>query len=347
MRRFLTIGAGFWSRVQLAAWGELAAQDVACVGVCDTDRDRAEALARRHGIDAAFDDPAAAIDALKPDFVDIVTPPDTHRPLVELAARKGVRGIVCQKPLAPTMEDAQAMADVCRDAGAALFVHENWRFQTPLRALKAVLDTGAIGDVFRARLSMVSGFPVFDNQPLLARLERFLLADMGVHTLDTARYLFGEATWLAARIQRVHPAIAGEDVATVLLATASGATVDIHMAFAQNPLGPDECFPQTLAFVEGTRGAIRLDPGYRLRVTTAAGTRSRRVPPPTYPWADPAYAVVQASVVDCCADLLAGLRGQSGRGETRADDNLRTLALVFGAYDCAASGQTLTLGNTP
>lgn len=345
MKRFALVGAGFWSRTQLAAWQELAATgaDIACVAVCDTDPERARDLARRHGIAQTFDDPEAMIDALQPDFVDIVTPPDTHRPLVEMAARKGVRGIVCQKPLAPTLDDARAMADTCRDAGTALFVHENWRYQTPIRALKDALDSGAIGRVFRARIAMVSGFPVFDNQPLLAQLERFLLADMGVHTLDTARFLFGEATWLVARTQRVHPHIAGEDVATVLLQTASGATVDIHMGFAQNPLGPDECFPQTLCFLEGTRGAIRLDPDYWLRVTTDSGTLSRRVPPPLYPWADPAYAVVQSSAVACCADLLAGLRGEPGRGETRADDNLETLKLVFGAYDSAASGQALTL----
>ena len=74
-----------------------------------------------------------------------------------------------------------------------LMVHENWRWQTPIRALKAVLDGGSVGRVFRARLTMVSGFDLFANQPFLAELEQFVLTDVGSHVLDVARFLFGEA----------------------------------------------------------------------------------------------------------------------------------------------------------
>jgi hypothetical protein len=88
---------------------------------------------------------------------------------------------------------------------------------------------------------------------------------------------------------------------------------------------------------------VRLGSGYDLRVTSGGQTVSCRVPPHHYPWADPAYDLVHASIVPCNADLLGGLRG--GRAETTGADNLETLRLVFGAYDLAAA-EAVALGES-
>jgi hypothetical protein len=64
--------------------------------------------------------------------------------------------------------------------------------------------------------------------------------------------------------------------------------------------------------------------------------------PPRCAWADPAYDVVHASIVSCQANLLAALRGQE-KAETAADDNLRTLRLVFGAYESARTNRVVDL----
>lgn len=95
-----------------------------------------------------------------------------------------------------------------------------------------------------------------------------------------------------------------------------------------------ECFPQTLAFIEGPLGSIELGSAYGLRVTTSRGTQVTRHPPPRHAWADPAYDLAHASIVPCHANLLAALRG-AGKAETTGEDNLKTLELVFGAYDSA------------
>ena len=65
---------------------------------------------------------------------------------------------------------AEQMVAACRQAGVSLFVHENWRWQPPLRQFQRVLAEGAIGAPFRARIEMISGFPVFDNSPSRALL---------------------------------------------------------------------------------------------------------------------------------------------------------------------------------
>jgi D-apiose dehydrogenase len=335
--RCAMIGAGFWARYQLSGWREAG---VECIAICNRTVAKAEAIAREFGIPAVFSDAGAMLEAVHPDFVDVVTDVDTHRRYVELAASRGLPA-VCQKPLAPTLADAEATVAACRSAGVPLFVNENWRWQTPIRQVEAALASGAIGKPFRARIDMISGFPVFANQPFLRTLEQFILTDLGSHVLDAARFLFGEASTLYCHTARVHPDIRGEDVATVMLRMHSGATVLVEMAYAENYLERDS-FPETFLFVEGDRGSIELGPGYWLRVTTAAGTHARRCPPPRYEWANPAYAIVHASIVPCQRNLAEALRGR-GKAETTGDDNLRTVRLVFAAYESARTGEVISL----
>jgi predicted dehydrogenase len=216
-------------------------------------------------------------------------------------------------------------------------VHENWRWQHPLRAFKRQLDAGRIGTPFRARIHYCSSFPVFVNQPFLRELEQFILTDIGTHILDVARFLFGEARTLYCQTQHVHrdlkhENVRGEDVATTVMAMESGLTLLCEMSYASRT--EQERFPETYVYVEGAHGELKLEPDYWIRETTADGTHARRVPPPRYDWADPAYDLIHASMPNCLADLLAGLRGE-GAAETTGADNLRTLQLVFGSYASA------------
>ena len=335
--RFAILGTGFWARYQLAAWREVPG--ARCVALYNRTIAKAEALAREFGVPAVYGDPEELVRREQPDFLDIITDVGTHRRLVELAAAHHTP-VICQKPMAPTLEDARAMVSACHAAGGPLFVHENWRWQTPLRALKQVLNAGRIGRVFRARITYSNSFPVFDNQPFLKELEQFILTDIGTHILDTARMLFGEASSLYCRTTRVHPDIKGEDVATVMLGLVSGATVTCEMSYASRV--EHDRFPETFVQVEGELGSIELGPDYWLRVTTAGGTLSQRFPPPFYAWADPRYALAQVAGVACNANLLGALRDEHS-AETTGEDNLKTLKLVFGSYKSAETGQLVVL----
>ncbi|MGE0132903.1 MAG: Gfo/Idh/MocA family protein [Blastocatellales bacterium] len=335
--RFAIIGTGFWSQFQLAAWRELGG--VECVALCNRIRDRAEDLARRFGVPAVYEDAREMLRRERLDFIDIITDVDTHSRFVHLAAEHRL-SVICQKPMAPTLAEAEAMTRVCREAGVGFFIHENWRWQTPIRELKKLLVSHRIGAVFRARIHFCSNFPVFDNQPFLKDLGQFILTDIGSHILDTARFLFGEVETLACQIHRVHRDIKGEDVATVMMKMESGATVVCEMSYASRL--EYERFPETYVYIEGEQGFIELGPDYWVRVTTADGTHARRYPPPRYAWADPAYDLVQASIVPCNADLLAALQGDKA-AETTGADNLKTMQLVFAAYESARANETVKL----
>jgi D-apiose dehydrogenase len=236
------------------------------------------------------------------------------------------------------MDDARAMVAACSEAGVPLMVHENFRWQSAIRAVKAVIDTGEIGDVFWGRVSFRSGYDVFSGQTYLAEGERFIIEDLGIHSLDIARYLFGDVATLAAHTRRVNPAIKGEDVATMLLGHASGMASVVDCSYAT--VLATERFPETIVEVDGAKGTIRLDGGYRMRVATRSGSRDEDVAPPLLPWASRPWHNIQESVFAIQQHWADCLR-TNREPDTSGGDNLKTLALVEAAYRSAASGATI------
>ncbi len=338
VKRFAILGTGFWARYQLSAWREL--DGAVCVAVYNRTRHKAEALAREFAIPSVYDDARMLLAREKLDFVDIITDVTTHADLVHAVAGQGIP-VICQKPMAQTLAQAEAMVGACHDAHVPLFIHENWRWQKPIRALKELLEAGQIGRVHRATITMVSGFPVFKNQPFLADLEQFVITDIGSHILDTARFLFGEADSLFCQTQRTLDWVKGENVATILLRMRTGQAVICNLGYAQNPL-EHECFPETLIHIEGSLGSLDLCPDFKIHLTTQTGTHITRHPPPHYDWAHPAYDLVHASAVPCNENILHAIRGGAS-AETTGEDNLHTVRLVFGAYESAALNQVVTL----
>ena len=334
--RFAVIGTGFWSHYQIAAWHEI--QGVELVAVYNRTPEKAEVVAKKFNIAKVYTSVEKLLDEESLDFVDIITNPDTHRPFTEIAATKGV-DVICQKPMAPTQADAKQMVKFCKQQQVRFFIHENFRFQMPIRRLKEAILSGVIGTPFKAKVSFCSAFPVFDNQPFLAELKHFILTDIGSHVLDICRFLFGEAKSLSCLIQRVNRSIQGEDVANVLMEMEDGLHCIVEMSYAS--ILEKEAFPQTLVMVEGNLGSLHLSHDYELRVTTRDGTLSSVIQPVLYSWADLEYAVVHSSIVDCNKDILKGLRGH--QAETTGEDNLKTVQLVWACYESAASKKTVFL----
>jgi D-apiose dehydrogenase len=147
--RFAVFGAGFWARFQLAGWKELPG--ATCVAIYNRTPSKAEALAQEFDVAAVYSDPLELFRREKLDFVDIVTDVDTHSRLVHMAVSHKLP-VVCQKPMAPALDVAAQMVKASADAGVPLFINENWRWQTPIRQMKSVLGSGAIGTPFERAL---------------------------------------------------------------------------------------------------------------------------------------------------------------------------------------------------
>ena len=325
------IGCGFFASNHLHAWQEI--DGARYIAVCDLDKGRAASVSSEFGIPAWYVDVEEMLQAEKPDFVDIVTQPATHRPLVELAARHGVH-VICQKPIAPTIQDAQAIVDACAAAQVQLMIHENFRWQTPMRETKVASEH--IGELFFGQISFRSAWDVYTTQPYLAKDERFIIYDLGVHLLDLARYFLGEVDQLTCQTQRVNPDIRAEDVATILLKMQSGATAIVDLSYFSKL--KHELFPQTLVHLEGTEGSVTLDRDYQLTVVRNGEVTRRSIPPRQFSWSEPPAMNIQESVVAIQQHWVDSMRDET-TPETSGMDNLRTIELVFGSYESTETGR--------
>ncbi|MBI1877787.1 MAG: Gfo/Idh/MocA family oxidoreductase [Chloroflexi bacterium] len=335
--KFAVFGTGFWSHYQIPAWFEVGG--VQLVAAYNRTVSKAEQVAQKFNVPRVYGDPEELLQKEKLDFIDIITEVPAHAPLVYLAAKYKVP-VICQKPMAADYETCQQMVRVCREAGILFMIHENFRWQTPMRALKKILDEGVIGQPFRAHIQFIHGLPfIFENQPFLKTLKRLALTDIGSHFLDLARFFFGEPRSLYGQIYRTRDDIEGEDVASVMLRM--GEVICVCES-SYSSTTEYSCFPETLIYIEGKKGTLELARDLWIRVTTDEGTLSRRYAPPRYPWANPDYDVVHASIVPCNANLLHALKtGQPA--ETSGEDNLKTMRLVYSAYESAERNQVVTL----
>ena len=325
------IGCGFFAQNHLHAWRDLKAEGVDLVAVCDTDAERAKAAAASFGVPRWYTDAREMLANEQLGLVDIATQMGTHLELVLLAIGHGVPTIV-QKPFGVDIAQVRQMVEASDRAGVFLAVHENFRFQKPLRRIREVLESGAIGKPSWARISFRTGYDIYTGQPYLSRQERFVLIDVGVHVLDVARALLGEVTHLTAELQRRNAAAIGEDTATMLLRHESGAVSVVECTYGSRRV-PDS-FPETLIEVEGERGAIASRIGNLVEVTIDGKMTSSSEDPEVLPWATRPWHVAQESVLATCRHMLEALR--AGRpAATSAADNLRTFALVEAAYQAA------------
>jgi D-apiose dehydrogenase len=334
--RFALAGTGFWARFQLHGWRELPGCE--CIALYNRTRSRAEALGRDFGISAIYDNYEQMLDQENLDFVDIVTGVEQHAEMARMAADRGLP-VVCQKPLSNDYGSAVTMVEHATARNTRLLVNENWRWQPQIRALAAAMQEHSLGRIWRAHIDYANSFPVFENQPFLRDVERFILNDIGTHLLDVMRFLFGEAKSVYAHTHRVNPGIKGEDAVTALFKMRCGMTVDVNLSYASRVKG--ESFPEVYITVEGEDSSVSLGPDFAVTLTTRDGETTSRHAPPVYAWADPQYGVVHASIVEAQRNLLADLRG-IGKAETTASDNLQTLALVEACYrsareDCVVS----------
>jgi D-apiose dehydrogenase len=329
--RIGVIGCGFYAQNHLNAWRDLAPDGAVLAAVCDIDPAKASSAGETFGV-PWYADVEKMLASEKLDAVDIVTRQDTHRPLAEVTIARGIATIV-QKPFAPTWEDATAIVEAARKAGVWLAVHENFRYQAPLRAIRKAIDSGAIGEPSWARITFRTGFDVYKTQPYFYDEERFVIADVGVHVLDVARFLLGDAVRISCETQRRNPKVRAEDTATMMLRHESGAVSIVEVTYEARRA--DDAFPETLMEIEGPRGSIIVTAGCRMKLTSDGKATEHDIGTPLLSWTSHPWHVSQEGALGACRHFLDCLQ-RGVPAETRGEDNLKTYALVDAAYRAAA-----------
>jgi predicted dehydrogenase len=341
------IGAGFiMADCHLVAYRQAGFNPVA---IASRTRDRAAAVAERHGIGRVYEDYRELLADPQVSVADIAVPPDVQLPVIREAVRHAgrLRGILAQKPLGASFAEAVEIERLCREAGVTLAVNQNMRYDQSIRACKSLLDRGDLGTPVFASIDM-RAIPHW--MPWQERLGWVTLRIMSIHHLDAFRYLFGDPERVFASIRpdpRTAKKFAHEDgLCLYILEYANGFRAaswdDVWAGPALEGAAPDISIRWR---VEGTEGLARGTigwPSYPQRTPSTLDFTTIHHPGR---WFQPRWNEVwfPDAFAGTMAQLLCALE-ENREPEISGRDNLKTMALVEACYVSAREHRAVELG---
>jgi predicted dehydrogenase len=258
------IGTGF-GKTQMPAFRD--SPDVEVVAVCSGQRARAEALAREFGVPAAYDDYRAMLAHQTLDIVSIVTPPSLHREMTLAAFAVGAH-VLCEKPMAMSAAEAQAMCDAAGAAQRIGMIDHEFRYQ-PWRAyVKQLIDDGYIGRPYHFNATNFQEFRADPARPFSwwsqAESGGGQLGAIGSHYVDAVHTFLGPIAEvcgvLDARLETRPAAAAGcaravtsDDNCAFLARLASGAVASVQLSSVTRPGGGEHIQ------IYGDHGSLLID----------------------------------------------------------------------------------------
>ena len=329
--RIGVVGAGFIVRdIQLVAYRNAGYH---VVGIASRSAEVAQEVATCRGIPRAYESISRLLEDPSIEVLDIAIPPDQQLNVVVEAVKQAdhIKGILCQKPLAVTLTDAQEIVRLCDDAGVKLAVNQNMRYDQSIRALKTLLRRGDLGEPVLATIEMRA---VPHWQDWLAGYNRLSLLNVSIHHLDCFRFLFGdpEGIFVSARKD---PRTRSKQMDGICLYTLEYANGFLASAWDDVWAGPDVVVKDWYIRwrVEGTEGVAQGTVGWPSYPNVQPSTidfRTKR---------QPGYVLSPRWKEVWFPDAFEGTMGQLldsiARGtepEISGRDNLGTMALIEAGY---------------
>ncbi len=337
------IGAGFIMKdCHLVAYRDAGFNPYA---ITSLSREESEAVAAEHNIPRVYDSWKDLIKDPEIEILDIAIPPDKQLEVVEAAAKESshIRGIQAQKPLAMNLKEAVKIVKVCKDAGITLGVNSNMRYDQSIRALKAVLDRGYLGEPVLATIDM-RAIPHW--QDFLKKYDRIEILNMGIHHLDVFRYLFGDPEKITA-VTRKDPRTAFEHIDGISQVTYKYANDFMATTLDDVWAGPAEGAEKDYYIrwrVEGTDGIAQgTISWFNYPVPTPSTMDFTTKQFPGY-WFKPRWNKVwfPDAFQGTMAQLLRAVESGT-EPEISGRDNLKTLAAVDASYRSIAEERTVAL----
>jgi len=327
------VGAGFMGTTHAAGWAET---DAEIVGFAAETATEAEPLALAYGA-RVFPELQALIDAV--DVVDVCTPTHLHHPIVLQAAAAG-KHIICEKPLARHVAEAQEMVRACREAGVQLLVAHVVRFFPEYALAQAQVAGGAIGRPGVLRLTRGSYRPKkpVGNWFLDEAKSGGILMDLMIHDFDYARWIAGEVeSVFARRVTATHPD-APVDYGLAILRHRSGALTHVAGAWAY----PPPTFRTGLE-IAGDQGLIQFDSDMTAPITNLlrrdGGADAPDVALPPSPTSESPYTTQ-------IKEFYNALQGD-GPSRVTAEDGLAAVQIAIAAMESVTSGKAVRLEMLP
>jgi D-apiose dehydrogenase len=300
--RVAVVGTGFFSGFHLEGWSRLDTAEL--VALCSHDGETLRLAAGKYSIKHTYRDVEQMLDELSPDLLDIVTPPHTHRAIIELAVSRNIP-VICQKPFTGSVIDAEIVASLSRRTGVLVVVHENFRFQPWYRKIKELLDSGRYGDIYQLTFRLRPGdgqgpSAYLDRQPYFQTMERFLIHETAIHFIDVFRFLLGETERVFARLQKLNPVITGEDAGLIVMEFGNRTRALIDANRLSDHVAENRRLTMGELLLEMEKATVRLDGDGRIFLRPFGGNSETEI---VYDWADTGFGGdcvfhLQAHVVD-------------------------------------------------
>ncbi|MDM8529018.1 Gfo/Idh/MocA family oxidoreductase [Anaerolineales bacterium HSG24] len=326
------VGTGSMGRTHAEGWTESKAT---IAGFLGSTPEQAKPLADMYQAQVYSDFATMLADV---DVVDICTPTHLHHDMVLQAAEAG-KDIVCEKPLARTAEQAQAMIHACRTAGVKLMVAHVVRFFPEYAQAKAIVAQGDIGQPAVVRLTRGSSRPNKGNVNWFTDLEKSggMMLDLMIHDFDYARWISGEVkTVFAKNISSKHPD-APVDYGLVILTHHSGAISHVEGSWAY----PPPMF-RTRFEIATANGWLEHDSDKSVAIGLhlhQQETATTDVPLPSSPLSESPYAAQLKAFYNHIA--------HDAPLPISAEDGLAALQIALAALESAQIGQPVTLTPPP
>ncbi|CDM64609.1 Gfo/Idh/MocA family protein [Pyrinomonas methylaliphatogenes] len=204
------IGYRFMGKAHSNAWRQVARffdvpiEPVMKV-ICGRNGTEVRKAAEKYGWQEHATDWREVIERKDIDIIDICTPGDSHHDIAVAAAEAG-KAILCEKPLANTLAEAERMLAAVERAGVTHMVCHNYRRAPAVALAKELIERGELGQIYHYRGTYLQDWIVDPNFPRVWRLERAkagsgALGDIASHSIDLARYLVGEITEVASLLE--------------------------------------------------------------------------------------------------------------------------------------------------
>jgi predicted dehydrogenase len=310
------------------AWSQT---DAKLAGFTAETMQEAEPLALQYGGVVYKDLPAMLPDM---DVVDICTPTHLHSEMVLQAAEAGVH-VICEKPLALTVEEGQAMIAACKRAGVKLFVAHVVRFFPEYALAKASVERGEIGRPGVVRLARGSYRPKkpLGNWFLDESKSGGIILDLMIHDFDYARWIAGEVeSVFAKKVSTLHPG-ASIDYALAILKHRGGALSHINGAWAY----PPPTF-RTQLEIAGDGGLIQFDSDSAAPIQNLLMRPAGESPDVALPSSPTLESPYTTEIKEFYAALI-----EDRPVRVTAEDALAAVQIALAARQSALSGQPVIL----
>ncbi|MEV3984302.1 Gfo/Idh/MocA family oxidoreductase [Nonomuraea sp. NPDC049758] len=333
--RVVLVGGGqIADSTHMPAFREMSA-DIEVVAVVDATVEAARSFADRWAVPHASDDLAATLRDLRPDLVDIASPPALHRDQVVAALRAGAWAW-CEKPPCLSLAEYDEITAAERDGGPYAAVIYQQRFGSAAQHARALISAGALGRPYVAHCQ-TTWFrdPGYYAVPWRGRWETEgggPAMGLGIHQIDLMLELLGDWSEVRGMAARLARDVRTDDVTTALVRFDSGALATL----VSTSLAPRQVSHLRVDLAAATLELTHLY-GYaneNWTITPAPGVTGLDWPPP-----DDVPSSHLAQLRGLVSDLRAGRRPR-GSGQ----DGRRALELITAMYKAALTGQPVRSG---